>query len=120
MKKQKENLPPDYAQVRQTVLDTIAQRQALKEPEIYTWFRQYMYDLSGKGWTRGDIYVRIHDVVESPMNEVYMTDLFEYETGITAFCAAKCITRLQGDPEGVEALAAYVKMGEWRKDIVSR
>jgi hypothetical protein len=117
MKKQKEILPPDYTRVRQTVLDTIAQHQAQKKPEVYSWFHQYMYDLSGSGWTRGDIYVLIHDVWESPMDEEHETDLLEYEMGITGFCAAECVTRLQGDPEGVEALATYVGTGEWKSGI---
>jgi hypothetical protein len=85
--------------------------------DVWKWFENYILKLSKKGWKRKDIHDLIDDIFKSnQLDENILDELYEFETALIGNCAPECIIRLEGDPEDISDLTAYVRSGKWKDD----
>ncbi|QHT70705.1 hypothetical protein GXP67_30680 [Rhodocytophaga rosea] len=121
METNNKTLPENYNQIKQDmVLHLLNTERSIEEGEsnsIFGWLKSFMYHLSSNGWTRFHIYTLILDTIEntSKLDEDIITDLIEYETALTGFCAPECTIRLANDPDDINDLNNYVGSGIWKE-----
>jgi hypothetical protein len=94
---------------------------AREAPPTQQWagFDEVVQRLTASGWTRGDVYAAVRQLVSRLSddgledNESAIETLENYATGLTGWCAKECIERFPGDPVDPDAFHHYVYGGRW-------
>jgi hypothetical protein len=110
---------PDFADARAVIVElalAFGGRSPSEREAEWEAFDRFIVDLTMKGWTRGDIYHLLADVLDnerSRLPEESWDSLYDYHTSLIGHCARSCIPSFPGEPTEEESFLEYVYGMAW-------